>query len=275
MTIKAQTNVPAENLGATPVPWFDELYGKEERKFPVVEVFGPTIQGEGMDQGAPCYFIRFGGCDYHCEWCDTPFAVLPELVRRNAEKLTAQEIVDRVLALAPGPQWVVLSGGNPLLHNLYRLCIKLRNQGFKVAVETQGTMRKPWLLNVQRVAVSPKPPSSGHLTTFRELHRFMEGLSVFNSFLKVVVFDDNDYQFAKSVHKWFPGWRMYLSVGNDAGATVGHPGRQDTRSQAEVVNDLCDRGRWLANRVMVDTDMHDVQLQMQSHVLWWGNERGH
>ena len=51
---------------------------------PVVEVFGPTIQGEGELAGVPTAFVRFGGCDYRCSWCDSLFAVLPEDVRDGA-----------------------------------------------------------------------------------------------------------------------------------------------------------------------------------------------
>ena len=40
--------------------------------WPVAEIFGPTVQGEGIDQGAVVTFVRFGGCDFKCSWCDTP-----------------------------------------------------------------------------------------------------------------------------------------------------------------------------------------------------------
>jgi 7-carboxy-7-deazaguanine synthase len=50
------------------------------RTYPVVEVFGPTIQGEGALAGLPTLFVRFGGCDYRCSWCDSLLAVLPEQV---------------------------------------------------------------------------------------------------------------------------------------------------------------------------------------------------
>ena len=47
----------------------------------VVETFGPTIQGEGPYAGRVCHFVRFGGCDYRCTWCDSMHAVDPGLVR--------------------------------------------------------------------------------------------------------------------------------------------------------------------------------------------------
>lgn len=243
-------------------------------KFPVVEVFGPTVQGEGIDQGIPCYFIRMGGCDDKCTWCDTPFAVLPELVRR-AERLTVEEICERINALAPGPSWIIISGGNPALHDLAGLVILLHGRGYKVAVETQGTILKPWLHRADRVCVSPKPPSSGNMTSWDTLRKFLDGLSIFKAFLKVVVLDNDDYKYARTIHSMFPGYKMFVSACNDAGSTVGNPDRVDDRTGTQIVMDLCARGRWLANRIMVDPEMSDVQVQVQNHVLYWANDRGH
>src|SRR3954470_24432474 len=80
---------------------------------PVVEIFGPTIQGEGAEAGLATHFVRFGGCDFRCAWCDTMYAVEPAAVRRNAERLSTEEIVERVEVLGGAPRWVTLSGGNP------------------------------------------------------------------------------------------------------------------------------------------------------------------
>src|SRR4051794_10337522 len=105
---------------------------------PVVEIFGPTVQGEGPDAGVPAYFVRFGGCDWRCTWCDSMHAVDPAEVRANAERLTVEQIVERVGRLSPGPRLVVLSGGNPALLELGALVVELHAQDLRVAVETQG-----------------------------------------------------------------------------------------------------------------------------------------
>lgn len=55
-----------------------------EKRLAVLEIFGPTLQGEGAVIGAPTMFIRFGGCDYRCEQCDSLHAVLPELIKEHA-----------------------------------------------------------------------------------------------------------------------------------------------------------------------------------------------
>ena len=58
------------------------------RTHPVIEVFGPTIQGEGAEAGLPTHFVRFGGCDYRCSWCDTMYAVDPAVLWATAERLS-------------------------------------------------------------------------------------------------------------------------------------------------------------------------------------------
>src|SRR3954449_11904275 len=88
------------------------------RTFPVIEIFGPTIQGEGAEAGLPTHFVRLGGCDYRCAWCDTMYAVDPRTVRARSESLPATEIVGRLHELGGHPEWVTLSGGNPALHHL-------------------------------------------------------------------------------------------------------------------------------------------------------------
>jgi 7-carboxy-7-deazaguanine synthase len=246
------------------------------RKFPVAEIFGPTVQGEGIDQGVPCHFIRFGGCDFKCDWCDTPHAVLPENVR-HLPRYSAAEITDEVQRLPGNPGLIVVSGGNPLLHNLGPLIGTLRGQlGYRVSIETQGTLFKAWVKDVDTLCLSPKPPSSGMKFKAGEFESFLHTLHGTHAkvFLKVVVFDQTDYEFASYIHRSYPLYPFYLSAGNDAGRTVGNPGREDLRSISQVRNDLFDRARWLTNRVMVDPEMRTAKVQAQFHVALWGNELG-
>src|SRR5581483_7873939 len=106
----------------------------------VSEIFGPTIQGEGPLIGKPTVFVRTGGCDYRCAWCDTLYAVLPEY-RDEWTLQTADEIIARVDALAGGhPVLVSLSGGNPALQPLAGLIARGRARGHRFALETQGSV---------------------------------------------------------------------------------------------------------------------------------------
>lgn len=134
------------------------------KKFPVVEIFGPTIQGEGPAAGQPVSFVRFGGCDYRCSWCDSMYAVDPAQVRANSTKMTAYEIVEQL----PAGQTVILSGGNPALMDGDELAAAIHASGRAFHVETQGSVWKDWLNRAELLVVSPKPPSSGMATKAEE-----------------------------------------------------------------------------------------------------------
>src|ERR1700755_3591138 len=145
------------------------------RTHPVIEICGPTIQGEGAEAGMPTHFVRLGGCDYRCSWCDTMYAVDPTRVRANAERLSVDEILARLVGLGGQPRWVTLSGGYPALHRLEALVEQLHEAGFLVAAETQGSVWRPWLASLDRLTISPKAPSSGMATErhLALLERFM------------------------------------------------------------------------------------------------------
>jgi 7-carboxy-7-deazaguanine synthase len=227
------------------------------RTYPVVEVFGPVIQGEGAMVGRQTHFVRLGGCDYRCGWCDTLYAVLPEQVRANSTRMGDAEIVARLRALGRGTPWVTLSGGNPALHALDSLVDALHAAGYRVAVETQGSLYRDWLRACDLVAVSPKPPSSGMAPDLEALDRFVD---LPGANLKVVVFDEGDFAFARSIHRRYPGVPFYLQVGNDVGA--------DTRES------LLSKLDWLARRTMGDPEMGEAVVLPQLHVLLYGNRRG-
>ena len=84
-------------------------------KIPVLEIFGPTIQGEGRVIGRKTMFVRTAGCDYRCSWCDSAFT-WDGSAKDDIELLTAQDIYDRLKEIG-GNQFdhVTISGGNPAL----------------------------------------------------------------------------------------------------------------------------------------------------------------
>ena len=227
------------------------------KRFPIIEIFGPVIQGEGAMIGCQTHFVRFGGCDYRCVWCDTPYAVLPDEVRANSEQMSADEIVAKLRELNPHTPWVTLSGGNPALHHLDTLINQLNQAGFRSAVETQGTLYKPWLEQCALVTVSPKPPSSGMNQDLSILARFT-GLPGIN--FKIVVFDDDDLEFARNVHSRYPEIPLYLQVGNNL--------EQDDRDSLLVKLD------WLSQRALAEPELRNAVVLPQLHVLMYGNRRG-
>ena len=114
------------------------------------EMFGPTLQGEGAHAGTPCVFLRFAVCNLACAWCDTDFA--PE----GASRLDADAIAERLRALdVHGSRLVIVTGGEPTLQWDEPLAAALRDAGFRVHMESNGTrlVRAP----VDWLTVSPKP----------------------------------------------------------------------------------------------------------------------
>lgn len=133
----------------------------------VAEVFGPTVQGEGPSLGRRASFIRLGGCNLSCTWCDTPytwdadrFDLRTELARVPVDQLA-------VRTLAGGPGLVVITGGEPLLHQTQpgwdALLDTLTAADVDIEVETNGT-RAPTAATtcaVTRFNVSPKLAHAG------------------------------------------------------------------------------------------------------------------
>jgi 7-carboxy-7-deazaguanine synthase len=228
-----------------------------ERRYPIIEIFGPVIQGEGAMIGQQTHFVRFGGCDYRCSWCDTMYAVLPEEVRANSVAMSATEIVARLRELNPVTPWVTLSGGNPALHQLAPVVDELNLAGFRAAVETQGTLYKPWLERCALVTISPKPPSSGMAQDLSALERFVR---LPGANLKIVVFDDADLEFAREVHARYPDVPLYLQVGND----LEHDDRESLLAKLD----------WLSQMALNDPALSHAIVLPQLHVLMYGNRRG-
>ncbi len=103
-----------------------------EKKLPVVEEFY-SIQGEGFHTGKPAYFIRVGGCDNTCAWCDTKFS----WDNQSHWLVTVDEVVERAAGFAA--KSVVVTGGEPLSHNLDYLCKKLKEKNMETFLETSGS----------------------------------------------------------------------------------------------------------------------------------------
>jgi 7-carboxy-7-deazaguanine synthase len=129
----------------------------------VSEIFGPTVQGEGAVIGKPTVFVRTGGCDYRCSWCDSKFAVLPEF-RDTWARLSPEEVFAEVNRLSPRPILITLSGGNPALQPFRPLISLGRAEGYRFTIETQGTLARDWFAELDYLTLSPKPPSSGMRT---------------------------------------------------------------------------------------------------------------
>ena len=121
----------------------------------VSEIFGPTIQGEGALIGQPTVFVRTGGCDYRCSWCDTLHAVDSKF-RASWTPMSADDIFARVQTLSGNkPLMVSLSGGNPAIRPLKALIDLGHNHAYKFALETQGSIAQDWFADLDVLTFPP------------------------------------------------------------------------------------------------------------------------
>ncbi|GGH82361.1 7-carboxy-7-deazaguanine synthase [Pullulanibacillus pueri] len=236
-------------------------------KLPVLEIFGPTIQGEGMVIGRKTMFVRTAGCDYRCSWCDSAFT-WDGSAKQDIRQLTPEAIWEELVALGGDCfDHVTISGGNPaLLAAVADLVQLFKTKGIKTALETQGSRWQPWMTAIDDLTLSPKPPSSGMKTHFSVLDSIIEQLlPIGNASLKVVIFDEADFDYAVAVHERYKGIPFFLQVGN-ADTT--------TTNQEALTKQLMTRYEWLIDKAMVDPKMNDVRILPQIHTLVWGNKRG-
>lgn len=236
---------------------------------PVAEIFGPTTQGEGRHSGLKVMFVRVAYCDGAgatgwCSWCDTIYAVDPSKYKHEWQLLTPQDIIAALYNQNSPCKDVVISGGNPVLHDLADLVRELHKDHYRIHVETQGTMYRPWLNDANFVTVSPKPPSAGACNLAR-LEKFLEQLQdnvCFESALKIVVDPlTPDMDFAREVVVRFRDYVDYVYF-----STLTRP--------TDTLEQLTERWRQLTSQVLADDSLQDVYVGVQQHVLQWGHRRG-
>ncbi len=228
----------------------------------ISEIFGPTIQGEGALIGKPTVFVRTGGCDYRCSWCDTLHAVDSEY-RHEWKPMSAEEVMTRVEELSGGtPLTVSLSGGNPAIQPLGDLIALGHEKGYKFALETQGSVAQDWFNDLDVLTLSPKPPSSDMKTDWSKFDECLKSAGKNTEIaLKIVIFNQADYDYARHAASRYPDLALYLQPGNHK--VEGSPD----------MGALHERLEWLAERVGKDK-WFNVSVLPQLHVMIWGNKRG-
>lgn len=148
---------------------------ESERWLTVSELFGTTLQGEGLSQGMPAMFLRLGLCNLDCKWCDTPFTwdwsgkngfAYSKAIELRRMRVT--EVYDRLREGNP-PELMVVSGGEPMLQqrSLLQLCHMLIAAQHRIEIETNGTVlpsdgwEHPCAAHQVLFNVSPKLSCSG------------------------------------------------------------------------------------------------------------------
>lgn len=234
----------------------------------ISEIFGPTIQGEGALIGLPTVFVRTGGCDFRCHWCDTLYAVESRF-QADWIPMDASVIMERVNQLTEGqPLMITLSGGNPALQPLEKLIMMGHQQGYTFAMETQGSKVQDWFALLDHLTLSPKPPSSGmafHQTRFKACIAAAGARTTIS--LKLVIANEVDYQWAKALADDYPQLPLTLQPCNLSPATPAEPEQEPNLEQ------LNDQFRWLVEKVTQDR-WFKARVLPQLHVLMWSNERG-
>ncbi|SHF34498.1 preQ(0) biosynthesis protein QueE [Ruegeria intermedia] len=233
----------------------------------IAEIFGPTIQGEGAVIGVATVFVRAGGCDYRCSWCDSLHAV-DSAYRHEWTPMTPEQIWAQVEALSGGtPLTVSLSGGNPAIQDFGPLIALGRSKGYDFVMETQGSVAQDWFRDLSTLILSPKPPSSGETVDWARFEDCIARAEGTPTVMKIVVFDEDDYHWARATAARFPALPLYLQPGNH---TPPPPDSED----AEIDMDgIMSRYEWLIDKTLGDCWFTPTILP-QLHVLIWGNKRG-
>lgn len=211
----------------------------------VSEVFGPTFQGEGPSAGRLAWFLRLGGCNLSCSWCDTSYTWDASRYDLRAE-ITRLAVAEILAQLPDRAELLIITGGEPLLQAgaLEDLIYELP-AGMLIEIETNGTLPPPAWHALVTFNVSPKLAHSGRATDLAP-----GWLSTPTAWYKFVVTDLSDLD--EVARYGTPDERTWIMPeGTDAAKIM--------RRGAELADFVLDRG-W--------------NLTLRQHVLLWGSERG-
>ncbi|MCP9753303.1 7-carboxy-7-deazaguanine synthase QueE [Ferruginibacter sp. HRS2-29] len=151
-----------------------------------------TIQGEGFHQGRAAYFIRLGGCDVGCVWCDVKESWDADAHPKRSVDFLLEEVKKTPARL------IVITGGEPLMHNLDELTNTLQQNGFETNIETSGS--SPLSGSWDWICLSPKKFKAP----------LPEVIAAANE-LKVIVFNRSDFKWAETYASQVPSsCKLYL-----------------------------------------------------------------
>lgn len=184
-------------------------------QLPIMESFY-TIQGEGFYQGSAAYFIRLGGCDVGCVWCDVkeswdaskhPQLSINTIVEQAVQEVNSQSTSNSKLQTT-NSVLAVVTGGEPLMHNLDALTEALHQKGFRTNIETSGS--SPLSGSWDWICLSPK-----------KFKVPLPEVVPFANELKVVIFNKHDFAWAETyAAQVSPTCKLYLQPEWDKAAIV-------------------------------------------------------
>ncbi|WP_185849401.1 7-carboxy-7-deazaguanine synthase QueE [Blattabacterium cuenoti] len=163
----------------------------KEISYPIKESFY-SIQGEGYYCGIAAYFIRFEGCNIKCNWCDTK----ESWNIKKKDFVSIYEIVSKVNDHKV--KTVVITGGEPMMWNLYPLVKELKRKGYRIHIETSGSyfIKEKY---VDWITISPKKIKLPIQENYKKINE-----------LKVVISDENDFLFAEEQANFIESTNCFL-----------------------------------------------------------------
>ncbi|MGF0175824.1 7-carboxy-7-deazaguanine synthase QueE [Streptomyces sp. Marseille-Q5077] len=229
----------------------------------VNEIFGPTVQGEGQSLGRRCAFLRLGGCNLSCSWCDTPYtwdwtgagdSGVAHDPRKELHRRPVEDVVAELLEFNTG--LIVISGGEPLgqQERLIPLVKALTERGREIEIETNGThAAHPELIAAGvRFNVSPKLSHSGDTLQRRIVPDALTSLSaVPGSTFKFVCQNIRDLDEVAEIVAAFNLASVWIMP-------IGRSADDVTKHMTELADAVVERGWNLTTRL---------------HTLLWGDKR--
>ena len=162
-----------------------------------------SIQGEGNWTGLPNIFIRTTGCNLRCSFCDTKYAY------EKGKEMTIDEIIEKIGSYPC--KYICITGGEPLLQkDIIHLIDKLLKKGYKISIETNGSLSIKKISNKKNLMISIdiKCPSS-NMNEFNYFENF--NFLRENDQLKFIIKNKDDYEYAKTIlEKYKPFCTVFL-----------------------------------------------------------------
>lgn len=224
------------------------------------EIFA-SIQGEGVSIGVPSVFVRFAECNLECSFCDTKYTWQWDHYDRSKEtiELSLAEVIERMVRIADGARNVVITGGEPMLHQdaMIQIADELHGRGFRIEVETNGAIEPTAELasRIDQWNVSPKLESSGNRLSARlRTGPLTWFAAAANAYFKFVIVSPADLDEVLQIAARFEIAReriLLMPEGTTAAA-------------------IAERSAWLVDACQ----QHGMRFSTRLHVLLWGSERG-
>ena len=213
----------------------------------VSEIFY-SIQGEGAELGMPAVFIRLSGCNLDCTWCDSKYA-------QHGKQMSIPEIIDGVCTSTQMCKCnnVIITGGEPLLHDILPLIKELNAHGKKVYVETNGTIFDSGLIGHATFTVSPKLKYSKKLLN----NEYMQSLYKWSQLATFKFVIDNYQDFSEAINlveKLTPRYPVYFMP------------------QTIDADEMKEKLLWLTDQVK--NTYPKVRVSQRLHIYLYGSKRG-